>query len=354
MRIGLTYDLREDYLQRGFSEEETAEFDSPETITGLEEALGALGHDTVRIGSIHDLTKRLSRGERWDMVFNIAEGLRGFAREAQVPALLEAFDIPYVFSDPLVLSLALHKGMAKRVVRDNGLPTPDFALVETPDDIARVKLPYPLFCKPVAEGTSKGIGKSSKVENTAALKRTCLELLARHNQPVLVETYLPGREFTVGIIGTGADAHVLGVLEVSLNQGAESGIYSYHNKEHYESLVTYTLSRGKAETAAAKVALKAWRVLGCRDGGRVDIRLDDHGHAHFLEVNPLAGLHPIRSDLVILARQAGLNHTTLIGMILDAAIKRHGMQSLTTAGPAYLPREVGQTAQPRGQEALTP
>ena len=343
MHIGLTFDLREDYLRRGYSEEETAEFDSPETIAALEEALKALGHTPERIGTIHDLAERLTAGERWDLVFNIAEGMHGFSREAQVPALLEAYGIPYVFSDAMVLALALHKGMAKRVVRDSGVPTPDFAVVETPADIGRVRLPFPLFCKPIAEGTSKGISRLSKVTNRAQLKETCLALLEQHRQPVLVEAYLPGREFTVGIVGNGESAHALGVMEVRLNPGADAGIYSFHNKEHYESLVSYTVSQGEAETAAANVALAAWRALGCRDGGRVDIRLDANGQAHFLEVNPLAGLHPVRSDLVILARQSGIDHRTLIGMILDAALKR-----LTSTNPALLERfwMVGGTPRP--------
>jgi len=325
MRIGLTYDLRADYLRRGYSEEDTAEFDAPETIAALEDALRALGHTPERIGGIHDLVPRLAAGERWELVFNIAEGLRGFGREAQVPALLEAYDVPYVFSDPLVLALALHKGMAKRVVRDAGVPTPDFAVVEEAADAARVALPFPLFCKPVAEGTSKGIGAASRVRDRAELARTCAALLATHRQPVLVEAYLPGREFTVGVLGTGRGARALGVLEVRLQSGAEDGMYSFHNKEHYETLVDYRLSRGPAEDEAAAVALAAWRALGCRDGGRVDIRLDAAGRAHFLEVNPLAGLHPVRSDLVILARQAGLEHGALIGAILAAALERLGL-----------------------------
>src|SRR5512141_2211608 len=153
MKVGLTYDLRAEYLAAGYGEEETAEFDRPDTIEAIEGALRKLGHQTDRIGHVRQLVNRLARGDRWDFVFNIAEGLRGLAREAQVPSLLEAYEIPCTFSDPLVLALTLHKGLTQRVLRDMGLPTAEFFLVETEADIARVNLPFPLFAKPVAEGT---------------------------------------------------------------------------------------------------------------------------------------------------------------------------------------------------------
>jgi D-alanine-D-alanine ligase len=212
VKIGITYDLRDDYLAEGYGEEETAEFDHPVTIAAIEGALHILGHDTERIGHIRKLAEKLVAGEKWDLVFNIAEGLRGFGREAQVPALLEAYDIPYVFSDPLVLSLTLHKGMTKRVIRDLGIPTPDFTVVESPEEIERVALPFPLFAKPVAEGTGKGVTAASKINDRAELERVCLLLLETFRQPVLIEAFLPGREFTVGIIGTGGEAFVPGVL----------------------------------------------------------------------------------------------------------------------------------------------
>src|SRR5215470_13923727 len=153
MRIGITYDLRSDYLAMGMSEEDSAEFDAEITIASICEALTGLGHEVVRIGHIKALTERLAKGERWDAVFNICEGLKGYAREAQVPMLLEAFDIPVVFSDSLTLALALDKSWAKRIVRDQGVPTTPFVLIETAADIAKVDLPYPLFLKPVAEGS---------------------------------------------------------------------------------------------------------------------------------------------------------------------------------------------------------
>ncbi len=166
MRIGLTYDLRSEYLAMGYSEDETAEFDREETIEGLESALRRIGHDTDRIGHVKRLAERLVQGHRWDLVFNIAEGLHGIGREAQVPALLDAYGIPYTFSDPLVMSLTLHKGMTKRVIRDAGVPTCAFAVVEVPEDAAAVTFGAPYFVKPVAEGTGKGV--SATIDRAAA------------------------------------------------------------------------------------------------------------------------------------------------------------------------------------------
>jgi D-alanine-D-alanine ligase len=323
--IGLTYDIRPEYLEAGFSEDETAEFDRPTTVAAIESVLGQLGHTTDRIGHIRKLVARLSRGDTWDLVFNICEGLEGIGREAQVPALLDAYGIAYTFSDPLVLALTLHKGLTKTVVSARGVPTPAFAVVEQAADIGRVGLPYPLFAKPIAEGTGKGISAASKIKNPAALRGVCLELLSKYEQPVLVETFLPGREFTIGITGTGDAASVLGTLEVIFLAHAEADVYSLINKERCEEFMDYRLARPADDpqvAAAEQVALDSWRLLGCRDAGRVDVRCDAAGNPNFLEVNPLAGLHPEHSDLPILATKAGVTFVELIERIMASALPR--------------------------------
>ncbi len=332
MRVGLVYDLRADYEAMGLSGELVAEFDSPETIDALERAIRAHGHIVERVGNVRRLAGRLARGDRWDLVFNVAEGLTGRSREAQVPALLETFAVPFTFSDALVMALTLDKAMAKRVVRDSGVPTAPFAVVRSLGDLAAVDLPYPLFAKPIAEGTGKGVSPCSKAADPAALAAVCAELLDRYRQPVLVETYLPGREFTVGILGDGADARALGVLEIELLADAEPEVYGYVNKERCEDLVRYRLADDATARAAARVALDAYRALGLVDAGRVDVRCDASGAPHFLEVNPLPGLHPTHSDLPILAAMTGMDHTTLIGAILHSAAARQGLG----ADPALL------------------
>jgi D-alanine-D-alanine ligase len=326
MRVGLTFDLRDEYRQMGFSEEEVAEFDSPETIDAIEASLRRLGFSVERIGRLHALLPRLLRGERWDFVFNICEGLYGRSREAQVPALLEAFGIPCTFADPLTCALTLDKAMAKRVVRDAGLPTAPFSLVREPAELAEVDLPLPLFAKPLAEGTGKGIGPHSYIASREALAGVVLELLARYRQPVLVESFLPGREFTVGIVGTGRQARVIGVLEVRLRDQAEPVAYSFVNKERCEELVDYRLVDDDEALEAARVALKAYRVLEGRDAGRVDLRSDACGRPHFLELNPLAGLHPTHSDLPILASLAGWRYDDLIAAIVESCLARSGLR----------------------------
>jgi D-alanine-D-alanine ligase len=323
MKIGITYDLRDDYLLEGFSEEETAEFDRINTIEAIETALKELGHKTDRIGNAKSLVKRLSAGERWELVFNIAEGMYGVGREAQVPAILDAFNIPYTFSDPLVLSLSLHKALTKRIARDLGVPTPDFFVVETEADIEKISLKLPLFAKPVADGTGKGITAESKIRTRKALKNVCKNLLKTCRQHVLVERFLPGREFTVGIVGTGNDAVCVGTLEVELLKGAEKDAYSYVNKERCEELVKYTLVENKFTRMAEKYSLIIWRGLGCRDAGRIDFRVDGFGVPFFLEINPLAGLHPKHSDLPILCTQAGIPYVAFIEMIVSSAFASH-------------------------------
>jgi D-alanine-D-alanine ligase len=325
MKIGLTYDLRSEYLALGFGEEETAEFDREETIDELEGAIRRLGLETDRIGSARRLVERLAAGDRWDLVFNIAEGLRGPGREAQVPAILDLYCIPYTFSDPLVMALTLHKGMTKRVVRDAGLPTCDFAVVDSEEGAAAVSFDPPYFLKPVAEGTSKGITSKSIVNDRGALGRRCGELVREFKQPVIVEEFLPGREFTVGILGTGPRAEAIGSLEMGLRPGAEDNVYSYVNKEQCEELVEYILVRPDGDAAvreSERIALEAWRILGCRDAGRVDLRCDGRGRPQFVEINPLAGLHPTHSDLPILCTKLGIPYVSLIDRILRSAAER--------------------------------
>lgn len=323
LKVGFTFDLRSDYLAMGMSEEDTAEFDSAVTIDGIEAVLRRMGFAVDRIGHVQNLVKRLAQGHRWDFVFNICEGLRGLAREAQVPAILEAFDIPYVFSDPLTLAASLDKATTKQLIAAAGIPTPAFALVESPSDIAGIDLPFPLFAKPVAEGSGKGVSPLSHIPDRKSLDSECRRLLAKFAQPVLVETFVSGREFTVGITGTGPDATILGIMEVLPTGKAEAHGYGFDNKENYEGRYDYELAHDREALEAGQVALAAYRAMRCRDGGRVDIRSDDKGRPHFLEVNPLAGLNPERSDLIFIARFAGVTFDELIERIVNSCLSRY-------------------------------
>ena len=323
LRIGLVYDLRREYLEAGYPEEQVAEFDSDATLVVLEDTLRSLGLRPARIGNARALCRRLADGERWDLVFNIAEGLAGRSREAQAPAILELYEIPYTFSDPLTCAVTLDKAAAKALVREAGLRTPDYRVVRRPRDAARVDLPFPLFAKPLAEGTGKGIGVSSLIRSADALRRRCAALLRRYRQPVLVEEFLPGREFTTGIVGTAGRAAVLGSMEVLIVPQGRQAIYSFEVKEKSETMVRYTpLREPRMRRAVESLALDCYRTLECRDAARVDIRLDGAGRPAFLEVNPLAGLHPTHSDLPMIATQEGWSYRDLIGAIVESAMAR--------------------------------
>ncbi len=296
MIIGLTYDLRQDYLDIGYTALETAEFDSVETVEAIERALDDLGHTPVRIGNAKQLTELLVAGKRWDLVFNIAEGLHGMGREAQVPSILDLYQIPYTFSDPLGMSLSLHKAMAKRVIRDAGLSTGQFFPAAVPEDVFRVPFDPPYFVKPLAQGTGMGITSDSVVLNRQDLPGICRTLLDQFGQAVLIEEFLCGREFTTGVVGTGRQAKVMGTMEIIVLADPGKDIYSFENKEGWKDRVQYLPLSGDVDPLIREVealALAAWQVLECRDGGRIDIRCDAKGTPCFIEVNPLAGLRPI-------------------------------------------------------------
>jgi D-alanine-D-alanine ligase len=325
LTVGLTYDLRSEWLKEGYSELETAEFDREETVAAVESALRNDGLVTERIGNYRGLIAALGAGKRWDLVFNFCEGMYGLGREALVPALLDAYRIPYTFSDAVVLAVSLHKGLTKHVVRDAGVPTPDFAVVESGADIENVKLRYPLFAKPIAEGTGKGITSESRIGSLHELGRICESLLHTYHQPVLVEEYLPGREFTSAVIGTGADARVVGTMEIIPLSTADANAYTYMNKEYCDDRVRYELAGGAEAAACAHLALDAWKALGARDAGRVDMRMDACGKPSFIEANPLAGLHPVHSDLPIICTMVGITFQDLIRAIVVSARKRAGL-----------------------------
>ncbi|MBF0126010.1 MAG: D-alanine--D-alanine ligase [Magnetococcales bacterium] len=323
MRIGLVYDLREEYRGLGLDEEALAEFDHPETLAALEGALRSAGHQVERVGSLGALAAALVAGRRWELVFNIAEGLRGRGREAAVPALLEAYDLPYLFSDPLTMAVSLDKGVCKRLVREAGLPTAPFCVLESEADLRGCALPFPLFLKPVAEGSGKGCGAGSLVESPEGFATVFRRLRRRFAQPVLVEPFLPGREFTVGIVGNQDPLPLHRVAEIVFREPTRAApVYSFAAKEESLREVLYRPVQDPEAMQALKNGLAIYRLVGCRDAGRLDFRSDAAGVPQFLEINPLAGLHPVRSGLPILARQQGWSYPRLIQSMVEVAMGR--------------------------------
>ncbi len=326
LSIALCYDSKEEYLAAGHSSLDVMEFDDEGVIAGLEQTLVRLDHRVDRVGRGQSLARRLAAGERWDLVFNIAEGLSGRAREAQVPALCELFGQPYTFSDPVTCGVTLDKGWAKRIVRDAGLPTPEFAVVHSISDAERIGISPPVFVKPLAEGSSKGVTRHSIIEDRGLVAARCGAMLVDFPDGLLVESYLPGRELTVGIVGNGPTARAIAVMEVLWTDRSEAAAYTALNKDEYQERVEYRLvDDGALATEAISIALAVVACLECRDVARVDLRADASGRLGFLEVNPLPGLHPVRSDLPIMARLAGIGYEDLLAAIVDAAATRCGL-----------------------------
>ena len=317
--------------------DEFAEWDSPATIAAVESALARLGK-VVRLEAKEDFPERL-RQTRPDIVFNIAEGFHGVNREAHVPAICEFYGIPYSGSDPFTLTLCLDKAKAKETLAFHGIPTPRFAVVEDLKDIdvRTADLKLPLFVKPLHEGSSKGITDSNLCPDRKHLVRQIQFLLENYRQPVLVEEYLPGKEFTCAVLGNGDEATVLPLVGMnfeSLPAGA-APIYSFDAKfvwdrpenplEIFQCPARITR---ELQASIERVTLDAFRVLGCRDWARIDVRLDANGAPSVLEVNPLPGILPDPADNSCLpkaARAAGIGYEELIQSCLKYAAARQGV-----------------------------
>jgi D-alanine-D-alanine ligase len=303
--------------------EDTAEFDKQETVDAIDNTLRNMGFETEQVGNCFQLIEALSAGKKWDLVFNIAEGLYGDGRESVVPAILDQYKIPYVFSGPVVLGISLNKYLTRLIVSAAGVPVSPGMLVSELMDIEKCNLNYPLFIKPVSEGTGKGITEKSLVNSEPELKEMAEYLLKRFDQPALVEEYLPGREFTVGVIGSGDEAVAIGGMEIECKDNLP---YSVEFKENYQIFCKYIPMASEFAEECKTVALNVWKALGGVDAGRVDVKADRNGRICFMEVNPLAGLHPVHSDLPILSNMIGIKYQALMEMIVNSAVKRHHLK----------------------------
>lgn len=330
MRIGIAFDLKSDFgAQSGGPEDLYEEYDSEATVAAIEAALRDKGHSPVRLFGGRRFLERAT-AEKVDLVFNLAEGTGGTrSREAHVPAVCEILKLPHTHSDPLTLAVTLDKGLAKRIAASYGVPTPRFAVIDDARQVVDVELEFPVIAKPLFEGSSMGVRKSSRVLHKPGLHALCTQLLADYKEPVLVEEFCSGPEFTVGVRGNGLGATVLGVMEIVPRlMKPEEFVYSLEVKRNYETEVEYHAPpRRAAETVAAvaKTALGAYRALGCRDLARVDIRIGRDGEPKFLEVNPLPGINPVTGDIVILSRAMGIGYADLIDGVIEAARSRYGL-----------------------------
>ena len=327
LRVGITYNLKKDFsLQRNHPIDFLEEFDSEETIDAIQDVLRREGHEVIKLGGDTGLIDRL-RKTPVDIVFNIAEGFQGRNREAHIPALLEFLNIPYTGSDPLTLSITLDKSMAKRIVMSENIPTPKFKRVERVEDLDGLDLNYPLFVKLCYEGSSKGVRLDSKILDHRSLEGKTRWLLETYGPPLLVEEFVSGPEFTVGILGN-EDPLVLGVMYVEIKGiSPEEAIYSLEVKREWEEKVKYHCPPPIEEKLLRKieeVALRSFRALECRDVSRVDIRVGKDETPYFLEINPLPGLSPVYGDLPIMAKRMGWDYDRLVKTIFHHALKRYG------------------------------
>jgi D-alanine-D-alanine ligase len=328
MKIGLSYDLKSSVsVNKEGPEDALEEYDSSITIDALQAAIEAKGHSVVKLGGGRDFLQNVLR-EKVDLVFNISEGLGSYrSREAQVPSVLEMLDIPYSGADPQCLAVCLDKHLTKKLVSWEGIPTPKWATIgcEQLKSCDWQSLPYPAFVKPVWEGSSKGIRLNSLVRDPSAMKTMVTDLVKRYGQPVLVEEFIPGEEVTVGMVGN-SPPKIIGIMRVVPRTPDINFVYSLEVKRDYEKLVDYECPAKLPKETIRKIeeySRKSFEILECRDFARVDFRIKPDGVPYFLEINPLAGLNPKSSDLIIMANLIGIRYNELIGSILDSALKRY-------------------------------
>ena len=335
MLIGIAFDLKSDYAalaaqRAGAPDDLLEEFDSLATVEGIEAALVGAGHRVLRLGGGRTLLRNLL-DTPVDLVFNIAEGFGTRSREAHVPAVCEMLGVAYTHSDPLTCATTLDKAVAKRLVAACKIPTAAFEVIDDVRALETLALPFPLFAKPLFEGSSMGIRDRARCDDRAALAARVARILADYGQPALVEEFLPGAEVTIGILGTGPTARVLGSMEVvPLRELREDFVYSIDLKRdlNFHERIEYCVPPRQSRELVARmedVALAAYRALGCRDVARVDLRVARDGSPKFMEVNPLPGIKPGWSDMAVLANKVGMTYERLILSIVEAATERLGL-----------------------------
>ena len=319
IRVGFTYNVK-----RSASGDDEAEWDPPETIIAIANALARQGHIVVHLEATPDLPRVLAEADV-DLIFNIAEGVEGRNREAQVPALCELLGIPYTGSDSATLAIALDKALGKKVLLQHDILTPRFQLMESARERLSPDMRFPLIVKPNAEGSSKGIGSTSVCDTEEELRAAVKICVERYRQPALVEEYIAGREFTVGLLGD-QRPRVLPPMEIKFKKADNKRpVYDYAVKQEWEEYVYYECPARLTEAeqkAMEKIARATFWALDCRDVARVDLRMDAEGRIYVLEVNPLPGLTPGYSDLVLIAKACGMEYDQLIAEIMQGGLRR--------------------------------
>jgi len=327
--VGISYNLKKGIPSD--VEDAEAEYDSYDTIEAISNVFKAQGAKVAALEADSNFVERL-KDAQVDIVFNIAEGTYGRGREAHIPSILNFLNIPFTGSDETTLCLSLDKALTIRYLSTFQIDTPAYCVINSCDYKTDFNLKFPLIVKPDYEGSGKGISDLAVVENEEQLNSMIERELQNYKQPILVEEYIEGREFTVGILGNGPEMYVFEPMEICcLCDKGKNGIYSYNVKKNYKKYVEYkcpsSLDRVTAERMK-NIAAKIYTALDCRDFSRIDFRLSEDGVIYFIEINPLPGLAPGYSDYPMLAEFCGMDYQTLILSILNSAIKRYGIRPL--------------------------
>jgi D-alanine-D-alanine ligase len=350
LRVGLAFNMKR--IDSHGGDDREAEYDAPETIEALGRAIESHGHVVVPLEATPDFPRALLAAGV-DVVFNVAEGMAGRSREAQVPSLCELLGVPYTGSDSATLSICLDKSLAKRLLHD--VDTAAFQVLVTGRERLR-PMRYPVIVKPNQEGTSKGITDKSVCDDESEVRRVARALIERYGQPALVEEYIFGRELTVGLLGE-RRPRVLPPMEIVFLSQTDRPVYDYECKQDWPAHVRYECP-AKLTKEELRVVERACRTtfmtLGCRDVARIDLRLTPDGRVFVIEVNPLPGLTPDFSDLCLIANGAGMDYRTLIGEILSGGIKRwqarRAAPDAAPSGTALDPSDGGPSAPPSPAE----
>lgn len=298
-----------------------AEYQGDREIEALQGAIQANGFKTTILPCDLDLPGAL-REHGIDMAFNVAEGWGGRGRESFVPALLDMLDIPYTGSDAVTLGVTMDKALSKTIAQAHGVATPPFIRMDSVEALQGVALPFPLFVKPNCEGSSMGIGDGALARDREQLERTVTHILGEYREPALVERFMPGREFTVGILGNGRGLQVFPVMETVLPDGALYNAFDIKIEHGRGVRCPADIPEALADELK-EMAVTVYEALECRDLARLDFREDDQGQSRFLEINALPGLHPEGSSFPLQAYAAGLSFAELIGGVIEAATQRY-------------------------------
>jgi len=359
-QIAITANLSDSFIaEAGSPPDAGAEFDRWHTVEAIASALEGEGHQAYFLQADQSLPVALTN-LRPDICFNIAEGLQGDGREAQVPALCEMLGIPYTGSQVVANAVSLNKTMTKRIWGQQGLPTAPYYEFASLEEIAHTDLHFPLFAKPAREGTGMGINNASIINDHVELVDRVAWISETYRQPVLVEEYLPGREFTVGFIGNRGipsfrrrpwlydtdGYHWFPVLEIDTLVSVSPSIYGHDAKSldiGTTGAPNYLCPADIPESLRAQLidlTRKAAEALEVRDVARVDFRLGADGEPYLLEINTLPGLNPLLSDLCIMAAAEGITHQTLISEILYLSAERNRMPFDSLADiTAFVPQQ---------------